>query len=69
MVESGGVMEKRRIVSGLVSAVRHVPCLCPVFFFGNRLCGSGAVRHLPARSGSGRFLRRCGKAGLDGDGL
>ena len=35
----GGVMEKRRIVRGLVSAVRHVLCLCPVFFFGNRLLG------------------------------
>jgi len=30
---SGGVMEKRRIVRGLVSAVRHVLCLCPVFFW------------------------------------
>jgi len=36
---TGGVMEKRRIVRGLVSAVRHVLCLCPVFFFGNRLLG------------------------------
>jgi len=35
----GGVMEKRRIVRGLVSAVRHVLCLCPVFFLATACLG------------------------------
>ena len=46
---TGGVMEKRRIVRGLVSAVRHVLWLCPVFFFGNRL-GRSALS--PPRNGT-----------------
>jgi len=43
VVENGGgisgMMEKRRIVRGLVSVVRHVLCLCPVFFFWQPLAG------------------------------
>ena len=34
---SGGVTEKRRIVKGLVSAVRHVLCLLRGLFFWQQL--------------------------------